>query len=74
MELRLGLRGRLRFREVEVVLSLETTFSVGVVGWVGVWLEKMGLRLSHQFEVEDELGKICFCLQEIVSGDKDILR
>ena len=56
------------------MLSLETTFSVGVVGWVGVWLEKMGLRLSHQFEVEDELGKICFCLQEIVSGDKDILR
>ena len=37
--------------EVEVVLSLETTFSVGVGGWGGGWgggwLEKMGLKLSH---------------------------
>ena len=33
--------------EVEVVLSLETTFSVGVGGWVGGWLEKMGLKLSQ---------------------------
>ena len=29
--------------EVEVVLSLETTFLVGVGGW----LEKMGLKLSQ---------------------------
>ena len=28
----------LRLREVEVVLSLETTFLVGVVGWVGGWV------------------------------------
>ena len=36
------LRGNLV--EVEVVLSLKTTVSVGVGGGVAGWLEKMGLR------------------------------
>ena len=43
--IQMQLRGNLV--EVEVVLSLKTTFSVGVGGWVGGWLEKTGLRLSH---------------------------
>ena len=44
--MRFGLLGR-----GWVVLSLETTFLVGVGGgvveWVAGWLEKTGLRLSH---------------------------
>ena len=38
---------QLRGNFVEVVLSLKTTFSVGVCGGVAGWLEKTGLRLSH---------------------------
>ena len=39
LRLRLGLRLGLRV-EVEVVLSLETTFLVGVVGWLGGWRKR----------------------------------
>ena len=39
------LRGNLV--EVEVVLSLKTTVSVGVGGGVAGWLEKTGIKLSY---------------------------
>ena len=51
----------LRLREVEVVLSLETTFSVGVVGWVSFrwvvsWRKLDQGYLIFKVELEDELG------------------
>ena len=48
----------LRLREVKVVLSVETTFSVRVVGWVGGWRKRDSgyLIFKVEVEVEDELG------------------
>ena len=33
--------------KLKLSLSLETTFLVGVGGWVAGWLEKTGIKLSH---------------------------